>query len=657
VEAKAYKEYIEWCDDATKNTAYEIETAKTKKADLEATISKCAGDISASASKIEDLAAAIASDGGDLKNATLIRDKENADFLAAEKELVDTVDTIDRAISILEREMAKNPALMQVDTSNFKALLQSLSTVIDAAALSGSDKKKLVALVQSQSESRSQDTEEQKADAEEALLGAGAPDPAAYKTHSTSIVDVLEDLKDKAEAELSDLRKAETNAAHNYNMLKTSLEASIANGEKNLGEEKAAEAAATEEKATAEGDLATTVKDLADAEAALATAQSTCMQVAADHEVTLKGRAEELEVLAKAKQILAETTAGAEEETYSFLQEATVSRLQTRADLAHVEVISLIKNLAQKHHSKALEKLASQIQVLMQYGAKFGDDPFKKVKGLITELIDRLMAEAAAEATEKAYCDEQMAKTEAKKSELESDIASLTAKIDKAAAASAQLKEEVKELQAELAALAKEQAEMDKIRAEQNAAYKDAKADLELGLSGVGKALDVLREYYGGAALLQAGQPPVPEKHEKAGGAGGGIIDILEVVESDFAANLAKEETQEADAVAEYEKITQENKVTKALKEQDVKYKTQEFKSLDKQLTELTSDKDSLSTELAAVLEYYEKIKDRCIAKAETYEERKRRREAEIAGLKEALQILSGEALLQKDTRASWLRR
>merc|ERR1719399_2716782 len=115
----------------------------------------------------------------------------------------------------------------------------------------------------------------------------------------------------------------------------------------------------------------------------------------------------------------------------------------------------------------------------------------------------------------------------------------------------------MKELQAELAALAKEQAEMDKIRAEQNAAFVDAKADLELGLSGVGKALDVLREYYGGAAFLQGGQPPLPEKHEKASGAGGGIIDILEVVESDFATNLAKEETQEADAVAEYEKISQ----------------------------------------------------------------------------------------------------
>merc|ERR1711939_436120 len=55
-------------------------------------------------------------------------------------------------------------------------------------------------------------------------LALGAPAAAVYKTHSTSIVDVLEDLKDKAEAELADLRKAETNAQHNYDMLKQSLE-------------------------------------------------------------------------------------------------------------------------------------------------------------------------------------------------------------------------------------------------------------------------------------------------------------------------------------------------------------------------------------------------------------------------------------------------
>merc|ERR1719321_2117737 len=202
------------------------------------------------------------------------------------------------------------------------------------------------------------------------------------------------------------------------------------------------------------------------------------------------------------------------------------SGLRTRADLANAEVIGLIKRLAEKHHSAALAQLASKITAVMRYGSSTGDDVFAKVKGLIQELIDRLMEEAAAEATEKAYCDEEMAKTEKKKSELEEDIAKLTAKIDKAAATSASLKEEVKELQAELAALAKQQAEMDKMRKEENEEFLAAKTDLEQGIAGVNNALQVLTEYYGSAflqgtsgALTQ--QPPLPEYHEKASGAGG----------------------------------------------------------------------------------------------------------------------------------------
>merc|ERR1719395_319245 len=93
-----------------------------------------------------------------------------------------------------------------------------------------------------------------------------------------------------------------------------------------------------------------------------------------------------------------------------------------------------------------------------------------------------------------------MAKTEEKKNELEEDLAKLTAKMDKDAANSAGLKQDVKVLQGELAALAKLQAEMDKIRSETHADYIKAKAELEEGLAGVRKALDLLRSYYGGAA-------------------------------------------------------------------------------------------------------------------------------------------------------------
>merc|ERR1712129_474598 len=136
---------------------------------------------------------------------------------------------------------------------------------------------------------------------------------------------------------------------------------------------------------------------------------------------------------------------------------------------------------------------------------------------------------------------------------------------------------------------------------------------------------------------------------------GGSIINLLEVVESDFAKNLVSEEAEEADAQSEYEKVSQENAVTKTTKDQDVVYKVQESKSQDKTAAEYSADRETASTELSAVLEYFGKIKDRCIARPETYAARKERREAEIRGLKEALSILEDEtAFVQRKRRGSF---
>merc|ERR1719166_132267 len=292
----------------------------------------------------------------------------------------------------------------------------------------------------------------------------------------------------------------------------------------------------------------------------------------------------------------------------------------------------------------------------IRFGARGGDDPFAKVKGLIETMIAKLEKEAEEDATEKAYCDEEMAKTGAKHGELTDDVSKLTAKIDQAESKVVSLTGDIKQLEADLAKLTKSQSEMDKIRQEQNKDYQAARADLSLGLEGVRKALTVLRDYYANSdALLQ--QPAMSEKHTKATGAGTGIIGILEVVESDFAKGLAKEEAQEEDAQTEYDTITQENKVTKTMKTQDVKYKTKEVKGLKKAIADLSSDKDTIANELAAVDEYYSRLKDRCIAKPETYEERKRRREADINGLKEALNILENEtAFVQRKSRRGFSR-
>merc|ERR1719409_2069114 len=117
-------------------------------------------------------------------------------------------------------------------------------------------------------------------------------------------------------------------------------------------------------------------------------------------------------------------------------------------------------------------------------------------------------------------------------------------------AKSAKLKEEVATLQKELAALAKAQAEMDKLRAEEKAVFDTNSAEMEKGVKGVQLALKVLRDYYAKDSA-----------HGSAGGAGGGIIGLLEVCESDFTKGLAEMKSVEGQAAAEYDRLTKENEI------------------------------------------------------------------------------------------------
>merc|ERR1719199_939315 len=122
--------------------------------------------------------------------------------------------------------------------------------------------------------------------------------------------------------------------------------------------------------------------------------------------------------------------------------------------------------MAERDNSAVLAQLASRVRAVLRAGTALGDDPFAKVKGLIKEMIDRLIKEAEAEASHKEWCDAEMSETKEKKEDLEANIEKYTVKIEKMTADIAKLKEEVKTLQAELAALAKSEAEMDQLRNE-----------------------------------------------------------------------------------------------------------------------------------------------------------------------------------------------
>jgi len=639
VAQKAYEEYFSWCDDTSKEKQNELKTSNAQKGKLEASIGEFVSEVSVCDTEIAELVESIAGNGKDLGAATKIRNDENGVFTENEAKLEDVVATLGKAIGVLEKELASGSASFAQLSSNTEMsnMLKTFSVVIDAASFSVADKQKIMALVQANQDSDEDDQ--------------AAPAAANYESKSGGIVDVLADMKDKAMTQLSDLRKAENTAKTNFEQLKQSLEMQIANENMELDGQKKKKAGSEEAKATAEGELEVTIADIKQTTEALQLTQKDCMQVAIDHENAIKARAEEVKVIAMAIKIIKEAT-GALVQVPSFVQ----TQMDTAMQSVQSKVAKFVRKLAKEQHSSNLALLASRIVAMSRSGMFHTADPFVKIRGMISEMITKLEDQMGAEAQEKAYCDEEMSKTEEKKTKLETAIEKMTNKIDKSSARSAELKEQVTVLQEELATLAKEQEEMDKVRAEEHTAYLKESDDLKKGLAGIRKALELLKDYYGSAsaaaALVQEdssaddSQPTPPASHAKSGGAGGSIISILEVAEDDMAKELSKVESQEADEQAAYDDTTQENKVTKAAKEQDVKYKGKEAAGLDKMITEISSDRETTSTELGTVNMYYMKIQERCVAKPVSYEERKKARDAEIKGLKEALDVLENEAAL-----------
>merc|ERR1719504_622566 len=625
------------CHDDSMDLGFQIETGKKDVARAKATIADEEAKIGSAEAKIEELSTSIATSTKDLESATAIRAKENEDFQKLEKELMEAVSMLERAYGIIEREMAKTGFIQgKAGQEAMSKVMDALEAVIVSAGVNSADKLKVQALLQAtQGDS----------DSDLALQPGGAPDPAAYKSKSGGILSVLEDMLEKAKAELASAQKAEMNSAFDFKMLKQKLEDAIAFGEKTLAETKKAKAAAEEAKAVAEGELETASKNLADDETHLKDLQQECMTAAEQDTESKTSRAEELEALGTAKKILEEKTGAASDRAYSFIQIGTVSKAGTKTKEVKQHVLDLLQSLAKKNNDKQLSLLAQRIQS----AAMLGEDPFAKIKGLISEMIEKLEAEAAKEAAHKAFCDKEMSETKAKKEDKETELDDLTTKIDKATSKIAKLKEEVATLEKELGEIAAAQKKATELRQEQAAAWAAAKADYEQGLEGVGMALQVLRDYYAEKdesfiqgdkdAFLQGkmGQMTGVQKHSKATGASTGIIGMLEVVESDFSKLLSEGNAAEAMAVEEYEKLSQDNAIATTEKETAVKYKVKDSNETEAMLAGLKEDKEVAMKEYDAIMEYWEKLQPMCIAKPEPYAERKRRREAEIAGLKQAL--------------------
>merc|ERR1719428_2409310 len=171
---------------------------------------------------------------------------------------------------------------------------------------------------------------------------------------------------------------------------------------------------------------------------------------------------------------------------------------------SRAKLVTKLKDLSRKFGSYALMEMAGSAAM----------DPFAKIKGLIEEMIAKLVQEAQEEATQKAFCDEEMGKSSKAKAEKTLTPDKLQSRLDEASARKAELEQSIKDLEGEIATLDASTAEATKLRNDEHTNYLKESKDFADAAAATEKAIKVLKDYYDNAALIQTGTKSVSKQPE-----------------------------------------------------------------------------------------------------------------------------------------------
>jgi len=294
--------------------------------------------------------------------------------------------------------------------------------------------------------------------------------------------------------------------------------------------------------------------------------------------------------------------------------------------------------------------------LLLNLVMKAAADPFLKVKKLIQNLIERLVTEAAEEATKKGWCDTEMGKAIHTRNKHHNAVMEINGELESFEATKAILEESIATLTTELAELNDAVAKQGKLRSVEKAENMEVLDKAKEGFRAVKNARDVLKDFYKKGAkakvLLQAS--PVDDDAPDAGPSGAykggqqkatGIIAMLDVIVSDFDRTIRVTQAGEeeaAKAYIEFERSSKTSIVTKTTgkgqADTDLKAVTQ---SLNEAMPELGRQQEMLDDGLKVL----EDLKPSCVDTGMSYEDRVAKRKEEIDALKQAICELDHEGV------------
>jgi len=631
-EAEQYDKYACFCKEQADEKLYNIEksnkiikkqTAKISKLTTE--ITELNADINALTTLIEEKEAAI-------KAAEDERAEQHERYLATDKDMQAAIKAIKGAIKALKDSKGNLKGDADTDLVQVKALASQVLKVVHPRLLS---QKQHAALVQISEPGKAH----------------------AFEYQSNDIIAVLEGLKDEFLQNKKELDESEfeTNAAFERKRLGLQNEVKFATKDKNEKEEileaKSEELHQTEADKAAETDAKNADQSFLD------TVTTECEQKAHDWDQRSKARSDELKALADALTTLEEGAANQysankklnlAQKSTSFLQLSGTST-QSMQLAATTGASKMLSKVAKNLHSPVLSVTAMKVKLMA--------DHFVKVRAIIKDLISKLEDDAEAEATQKGFCDTNMAAAVADRDTGNAQIEEAMATINKLTAEKDELNQEIQDLKKAIAENLKALNEATELRNSEKADNEATIETSEEGKTAVELAINILKEFYDNA-FIQTGKyvPPNADRSGKtvadrapevfsgdyhgSQGASKGILGLLDVILSDFERTIDTTEDAEDTAAGSFATFESDTKTDNADKEGQIDSNEGRISDIDDELVETEEDKGDATLLKENALTELKKLKPMCVEGEETYAQRVAKREKEIQALKDAQQML-----------------
>eukprot|EP00930_Biecheleria_cincta_P032586 TRINITY_DN225_c0_g1_i1.p1 TRINITY_DN225_c0_g1~~TRINITY_DN225_c0_g1_i1.p1 ORF type:complete len:673 (+),score=225.36 TRINITY_DN225_c0_g1_i1:55-2073(+) len=626
-EQEQFQAFVAFCENTTVEKRRRIEESQEAIELLTARIEKASADSDQLSKEIAQHQSVIDTTVAEKENATAVREKEAADFAVALKDYTDSIDAMGRALDVL-KEKATNRA---------QASLLQLASISNTRKVSPQEAS---AFLDAFLQGRADDVAPHAA-----LVQQEQPVALGYESSSGGVVGMLEKLEDQFKLERMDLKKEELKAKNAYNTVVVGLDAENADNAKSRDRKTQVRAQLLQQKATDEADLAEAQEALKDDSKYKKDLETTWAKRTSEFKARQQLRKEELEALTKATEIVSGgAVSGASEKHLSLLQRATalVSMPSKRRGANHDALAKLLQERAQTLNSFELAAVARKLE---------SAGPFDGVVTLIKDLIAKKQAEGAQESSKQQYCETEMAANKKTRSEKTDEVEALQAAADKINATIASLGEEVATLTEDIGEMKKAVSEATAVRTKEKTNNTATIADAKAAQAAVAQAINVLQEFYAKAgqatALVQeVQQQPIPEAmdskpYKGMGAESGGVLGMMEVIQSDFARLETETTSAESAAASEYEEFMDDSKTDIASKEKDVEHKQDRIEREQQKLLESSSDLQAVQAELNAALKTFEELKPQCADAGASYEEQKRLREQEMATLQQALDALN----------------